>query len=318
MKTAQKYLWLLLFCTFGAYAKKGGIIIFDKIDGLEIGAHSVETTAAGEDWLVVSGEFKNEGWTLFLEGSPVKINSGGKFTVKSKYSGIKHSLRFVAKDSAGKEQVESLNFTEGDKDDDRHLSPNEIYSHLGFGFYRYRQGGFIEQSSSDLTLTVGAIRRLPNTLELGIEGTFNLVNLTNSSGIGAGYRDFSLHATYPFSFRIAKRPARVLVGLQMSYSTMSVLLDAYGYQNITGEGPRVTAEFNATKKLLVETGLSFLLLNRDFGFSSYAFTASVGSRFQVSSTQALGVHLSYLNLQDNTANFARHSTFVNCSYRISF
>jgi hypothetical protein len=307
----------VLFLPLIAQAKEGWIVVFEKVDGLVITSHFVETTKTGEDWLVLKGVFTNKNSILYFEGAKVPLSSMGNFQVKSKFLGAKHSVKFLAKNASGDEQIETVNFTEGARTQ-KPVAFNRFFSEAGMGFYRYIQTGSVEQYSTQLAITVGGVHRLANSVELGLKGLLTLTSLNKDSELVINYRDVFAHAVYPLNFVVFGKPLNLLAGVQFFYSTMSVTLDALGYQNLTGEGPKVYAEYLLSDKILLSAGTTFNFLNRSFGFSSHCIIFDLESRYQINQKNSLGLHLEYLNAQDNSSYFARNSTQLNLLYSLIF
>jgi len=318
--------------------KSRKVVIINRIEGLDWqpGVATEAATTGGEAakvHLSMQGRFVRPGWTLMLFTAPVPVGADGLVSVEVNLPSSATSFELLALGPDGSVETQTIGvLSEGDEKNIVSLSagmreedPIDLYEFrdraLSLGL-SYDNIGITQTGISDVVLgtlyaRVGFTTPLWDPrFSLAVNLGGNLFHLSSPpAGLDVRFREGTVRLGWKW---IDSPEDTVVVNFGFGYYTMSVSLEAFGYQNATVEGLGIDWRRLLGHRLRGRVGGGFYLLNSPFGLANRRLEFKLGVDYLLTPRQELGLGLNYhqLKISDYPRALTQSSVIfaVNYSY----
>ena len=293
---------------------KGSFIVAGQIGGLAWGAKkAVENPllAAGQRviHLTLQGEFVRPNWRLVHETGTVPISTDGSFTIEHDLSVGQVSFEVLAVGPEGEVELQTVGFIrEATPEGVEPPSPedqDDFPTHKRFSVTLAEENTALSQASlrgfnlNNLFVGLdGAHAILGNAFEVGGAVQGSVANISNPlPGIETHFLDANVYIGRKWRWdRFELVPC--VRGL---YSTMFVTNDAFGYQNLSGEGLALIGRWYPSRSYAFSAWLGYSYLNSSLAIGNRELGGRARFIYRWTKNDELGFEAGYDGLAFSTS-----------------
>ena len=320
-----------LFLPNIGWGQGGSLVILGQIEGLTWTSHVIE-----QETMILEGVFRRPGWDLFGEENSIRVSPSGQFRIEKKISGLTPHVDIMVTGPKGEIESETVGIMmDSPPPAKASHPPKQLTKHppavsesrtrflsvgTGYGATTYVQDGFNSNSDSHLSLNLASTLTVIRRLSAGLEAAYSALTIGNNHpGFAVIYLDLWGKVSLQIPAEIRGVHFNLFPSAKIFYSSMFVTANAFGYQNMTGEGVGLDGELEVSHANSVHVRLSLILLNETAtGFPSHLGQVEAGFRHRLTSVHSLDIALRYLDLLASTSGLERSSKYLNLSYRLDF